>query len=434
MNTAQTRPRRQRVIASALAALLLVAGACGDDDDATATTSQDDDATTDEGTAPAPMGDPIRLMHIVDLTAPPGVQRWGDNAAGAEAAVTAINAAGGVPDPSGGPNRPIEMLECDAAGDPNTAADCARRAVDERVAAVVSSLSSQAEQFLPIVFEAGIPSVGGGAASTTDLTSPLSFPTNDPIGQLVAQALVTRARGGDSVQILQFDSAAVDGLMQIVEPTIEALGVSVEGITKVPPDATDLSTYAAQAVASDADGVVLILTQNPVTAVLNSMVQLGVDFDETTVAVLSNQLSDVELIDAGTAWDGIYTIGHGVAMSETENADVGQFTADLDAIGYDGIRNESAFQAWIGVQLVAQAAAELSTVDAASLTEVLNRTTMDRPGWSTVAFDTPAYSEAPLSAFRLFAQGFMVNRVQEGEVVQAVDDFITNGEDYDLAG
>src|SRR5690606_17487177 len=116
--------RRTGTRAAALvAALVLVAAACGDDDasddtrapessspTSSAATEPTSSAAEEPSAAPAtPSGEPLR------------VAQWGPSEdftalqelfGAARAAVATINAAGGIPDPAGGPNRPLELVEC----------------------------------------------------------------------------------------------------------------------------------------------------------------------------------------------------------------------------------------------------------------------------------------------------------------------------------
>src|SRR5204863_2229965 len=97
-------------------------------------------------------GTPIKLMQIATLTGPSN--NVPEDAAAGKAAVKAVNAAGGVN------GHPLELSVCDDKFDPNGAAECARQAVSQKVAAVVSLNSGFGDKVITILDAAGIPSVG----------------------------------------------------------------------------------------------------------------------------------------------------------------------------------------------------------------------------------------------------------------------------------
>src|SRR5688572_9838520 len=125
------RRRRFFCAVALLAAASMLAAACGDDDDGGGV----DDA------APEPTeelaGEPIVISVISSNRAPEIYD-------GANAAADAINAAGGVKDPSGGAARPVQILQCDAdpVADPNAPTNCAREAIAAGAIAAAGKLSS----------------------------------------------------------------------------------------------------------------------------------------------------------------------------------------------------------------------------------------------------------------------------------------------------
>lgn len=187
------RPRRRRVqrALGALAVAALVLGACGDDDDDdtssgpaegqtaeaddTSTGTDDagtpdtgsDDSSTDDGAA-APSGEPIKVMVTapVDTQLPP----YPNIPGAAEIYEQWINDNGGVA------GRPLDVVTCDNKGDPNEGANCARRAVEEDVVAVVGSFTFDASRIIPILEEANIAWFGACCPLVAqEFTSEISF-------------------------------------------------------------------------------------------------------------------------------------------------------------------------------------------------------------------------------------------------------------------
>lgn len=83
-----------------------------------------------------------------------------------------INAHGGIN------GRKLKVLTCDDHNDSLAAAKCATSAVKQNVVAVVGSYSQYGDSYLPTLESAGIPYIGGYGVTTSEFTSPLSYPVN----------------------------------------------------------------------------------------------------------------------------------------------------------------------------------------------------------------------------------------------------------------
>ncbi|GAA3302193.1 hypothetical protein GCM10020295_47320 [Streptomyces cinereospinus] len=83
-----------------------------------------------------------------------------------------VNASGGIN------GRELKVVICNDRNDSVDAARCARRAVEEKVVAVVGSYSQFTDTFFPILEGAGIPYIGGYGITNAEFTSPLSYPVN----------------------------------------------------------------------------------------------------------------------------------------------------------------------------------------------------------------------------------------------------------------
>ena len=190
---------------------------------------------------------PIKLMTLTSETGP---MMFPEIAASAKAAAKAINAAGGV---SG---RMIEIITCDDKLTPEAGADCARKAISEKVTAVVgASTGVSGDAYMPILEKAGIPSVANIPNSTAETTSPLSYPISSSALLIVAGGSVLKAAGSTKVQYLGPNIPAFVGLMQLVEALLGGAGVKFNGTTFYPVTATDYTQFAASAYGSGADGV-----------------------------------------------------------------------------------------------------------------------------------------------------------------------------------
>jgi ABC-type branched-subunit amino acid transport system substrate-binding protein len=155
---------------TAAGALALAATACGSSKTATGSnspTTASNSSTSQQSTA-APTGTPIKVMAFGQFQAT--TFSYPEGQAAIEAAAKYINANGGINGHS------LQVESCNDQGDPNVAAQCARKAVSDKDVAVIGSYSQNAAQLLPILQAANIAYVGATAQSVTDTTAPNSFP------------------------------------------------------------------------------------------------------------------------------------------------------------------------------------------------------------------------------------------------------------------
>jgi ABC-type branched-subunit amino acid transport system substrate-binding protein len=156
---------------------VLVLAACGSDNSdsssgaatTTAATTGGGGATTTAATGGgAPTGTPIKVMTVapVNTNLPP----YPNIPAAAEIYAKYINDKGGIN------GHPLQVITCDDRGDPNEGANCARKAVQEKVVAVVGSFVFDASRIIPVLEEGKIAWFGECCPLVAqEFTSPISF-------------------------------------------------------------------------------------------------------------------------------------------------------------------------------------------------------------------------------------------------------------------
>jgi branched-chain amino acid transport system substrate-binding protein len=364
------------------------------------------DTAAGETTVAEPTGEPIKLMvihEVNDGAANPEVTE------GAEAAAQAINAAGGV----GG--RPIEIIDCDTHNDPNTAAECGRRAVSEGVVAVVGAITPYDTEFLPLLEQNKIPSVGHLPLTPASYSSPAVFAmyggsTSGFAGLGVAAA----EAGATKISIARIDVPAAAALAQFVDMGLAGHGLSVVHDVPVPPGALDMSTYAAAALADGVDGVIIGVDAQDAINLIQAIRQAN---PTVTIAMISTQVGDV--IEAlGEGSDGLL---RSVALSDeldTERAQ--QYKDDMAAAGFDD-RTAFRINGWASVRLVADVAADLADITAAALFDAFNGVTEIRTGVSAPL----QWQQAPVPTLpRVFNWCMLTLKVAGGDEAPTTGKFI----------
>ncbi|MEU0965234.1 ABC transporter substrate-binding protein [Streptomyces sp. NPDC005917] len=136
----------------------------------------------------------------------------------ASAIVRWINSQGGI---SG---RKLKLLTCNDNNTSVGAANCAQKAADQNVVAVVGSYSQFGDSYFAPLEGAAIPYIGGYGASNQEFTSPVSYPVNG--GQLTLLAGLGEALAGSCgpVTLVRPDSIAGDQLPQLLDSGLKAGG------------------------------------------------------------------------------------------------------------------------------------------------------------------------------------------------------------------
>jgi ABC-type branched-subunit amino acid transport system substrate-binding protein len=166
----------------------------------------------------------------------------------AQAYARYVNAHGGL----GG--RKLKVLTCNDHNDSVAAAKCARTAVKENVVAVVGSYSQYGESYLPDLEGAGIPFIGGYGATTSEFTSPLSYPVNGGQPTLLAGLGKELAASCGPVALVRPDTIAGDELPPMLDSGLKAGGHQPSIDQRAADDTTEYAGPAEKALAATTAG------------------------------------------------------------------------------------------------------------------------------------------------------------------------------------
>lgn len=246
-STPQTAPRKSRASVASLP-LSRSALACG----LLAIT-----LGTVAGQALAQASTPIRFMVIAGTG--PGTT-GADIVPGAQAAVEAINARGGIN------GRKLEMEHCDPKNDPNRAGACARKAAgDETILATVgNAILGGGEQVNPILEQAGIAAIATKAYVPSDWNSPNVFTVDlgAPSGG-AGSAVILAGRGAKNFTVVSIQVPALVTMLDFVEKLVlpNFPGTKIDKRVLMPPATTDVTPYVAEALRGNPDGIAVIPTR-----------------------------------------------------------------------------------------------------------------------------------------------------------------------------
>ena len=344
-----TRLHRRAMRAAPLAILALSLTACGDD------TKSPSGSDSSAAAAAKLTGAPVKLMVVHESKGPssvPGI------AEGAIAAAKAINAGGGIK------GRPVEVIRCDTKADPNVATECGRRAVDEGVVAMVGNLTIYGNRFMPLMARHKIASIGLEPATAADFTSPASFPIGGgaPV-QFAGLGAALADAGAKKIVLARQDIPAAAGVAPFVNAGLKRFHLTMRDVA-VPPGAPDMSPYAAAALKSGTDGIVV--TQADQDAV--NFVQAVRQANPNIKIALNAPSNDAVNKALGDDAEGI--IENGAITSALKSVAEKQYERDMEAAGYSNVTGYR-LPAYAAARLVETLAKDMPSVTAPAVFDAL---------------------------------------------------------------
>lgn len=238
---------------------------------------------------------------------------------GAQAGVDKVNAEGGIN------GRKIKLIACNDNNDPNTAAGCARTAVEEKVVAVLGGFSTFEPQILPVLEKAGIPVIGDNPIS--NFTSPIIYPFNGgSAGSLfgLGVSMATNPTCGKKVGAVIEDFAAAEGAVKLFQLGVLASGGEFTGVSKAPQGARD---FAPAVTAASEKATCIGFLSGPQTSpqiVAAASKISAVKLLGTTESILP----EASVKALGAAAEGVVVVGNYAPFnSSTDDVEVQDFIA-----------------------------------------------------------------------------------------------------------
>lgn len=315
-------------------------------------------------TAQKPSGEPVVIMVLGSFSGQ-GLD-FTDIPDAAKAAAAALNKQDGIN------GRPVKVVACDSGIDPNKDAECARQAVDEEMVAVVGAFTTS-EQYMPVLEEAGIPSVADYGISFSELTSDLSFPIGaTALGGTAGMGAILADNGAKKIDIAYLDLPGGAGKLaaDFANYGVDPRGGSTTS-TPVPINGADLTPSIQQTIDTDSNGVLLALTDPEYSKWVQGYRQTG---GEAKIAAAGSTVNPTNIKNLGETGDGIYVSANfkPASLAKTDPG-VRQMVKEVRAYDKDIELVDASIEAWAGVHLVADALDGQATMDAATLIAQLNQ-------------------------------------------------------------
>nr|WP_324617029.1 ABC transporter substrate-binding protein [Streptomyces sp. NRRL F-2747] len=148
----------------------------------------------------------------------------------------------------------LRVLTCNEKNTPTGAADCARKAIDEKAVAVVGSYSQHGRAFMAPLEAEGIPFIGGYGVSSEEFQSTLSYPVNGGQPVLLAGAGHQLGKACSQVAIVRPDTLAGDSMPILLNAGLKLNKAPEANDIRAAEDSADYVTQAREALANSTGG------------------------------------------------------------------------------------------------------------------------------------------------------------------------------------
>jgi ABC-type branched-subunit amino acid transport system substrate-binding protein len=314
------------------------------------------------GSTSASSGSTITLMLIADIASP--AMALPEDVTGAQAAVNRINAAGGVN------GHQLRLLSCNSQANPNTAANCARQAVSDKVSAVVGLESLESGAAVSILQQAGIASIGSTDLTAPDNTSPVSFPIQAADIQDVGEVALTPGWQSCKKPAIMTDSdvpSLAQGV-QMMEKLYQTLPTPVTPkVVTITTSTVDPQPQVAAMLSGNPDCVFLDETQTGTLPSLQAIHQSG---QSPKISIDLAVASADKMKQLGAAANGVY--GQTYFQLPGTTAAASAFSQAFEAVDATGDQDTNAQEAYSAVYIFAAACAKLTDFSSANVLAAMN--------------------------------------------------------------
>jgi hypothetical protein len=372
---------------------------------AAATTAPEAPATTEAPAAPQEglptvSGDQsAKIMVLTDVT-------QGQIAYSAPEAYPATQAAF-----AGFPN--VEISVCDAKGDQNEYLNCQRQAVDDGVSAVIVGWSAGGQAGEDILYEAGIPALGGSSA-----TAPLSYAFTSGLGAYAGLGAGPPAAGCTKMGILHLEGT--DFLADMVAKGAASQGAEEVSRAAVPSNAPDLAPSIAKLLGDGANCIILSVSPPMVVQAMTAISQSG----ETPLAAAVGAILPKQLLDAiGPLSEGIISVESALSSDDADAPVLGELKAAMAPFDAEAPITVQSNLAWVSAHALAVAISQIDgEVTPAGVVEQMNTLTDVYMG-GIVPPVTVKELNSPVVP-RFMNPWSLVYVIHDGKPVRFTDDFI----------
>lgn len=339
-------------IAAAVAAMVLGAGAaaCGSGGSSPAGSGSSAEHFT---------GAPINIAMIEDLNAPSSGFNFTEARGGADAAVAAVNAAGGIK------GHKLVLTICDGKGDPNTENACARSVEASNAVATVAD-ATFINPMAPLL--KGMAEVMDNPAQPIELQASNSFPVSGSafLGSLGSLNLAVTQIHAKKITLMAVGPSSA-GLFQLMKTVAPGAGAQIVNSIQLTGTETDLTPQVEQAASNGAQAIILLMPPDNATRVIAALKQNSISVPPITITPTPQNIKSL-----GSKIDGTYEISYFPTLNDTSVTGIRQYLDEIKKYAPGTLEDITSMIPWLAVRMFAQQASKLPSVTRAA---VLNQWT-----------------------------------------------------------
>jgi Periplasmic binding protein len=239
-----------------------------------------------------------------------------------------------------------------------------------------------------------------------------------------------QAAGATDFLLVLPESPALQFVATQVEQMADLLEIELETIY-FPSDTTDYAPLAAQIAERDPSAIGM-LPVSPVV-MINALAAEGITPESHIMTIASIVLTPEVVDELGDALDGMLVVSPTVPPTDTENAGIAEFRADLEANGQDPDDPDVDFNtvvSWSNIKkleesLLALDPSALASLDSQSLVDAIVANPVARPEAAPYDFRENQLPEFPdMAGFRIFTRDVVILELQDGQYEVVSDGFV----------
>jgi branched-chain amino acid transport system substrate-binding protein len=285
-----------------------------------------------------------------------------------EAAISVINAAGGVN------GHPLKLDWCDTKNDANGEFTCMRQLTDDKVTAIVAPglIVDQSSRGLKYAASKGIPIIGGQGLSPAEFSTPGVFPLASGIpGWSYGQVAELVKEGARKIALFGDNEAGSLYILGFTQKAMELAGIKPVRYVKTDQNADPtFSQGAAKAIAGGVDAVVF--DSSPTYGAKAVQALRGAGF-KGPIASITGVFVQPIIDSLGADADNLYLTSQVALNTDTSNPGVQAFLGAMKKYAPKSDTNETAMTAWTATQLFAKVAATITgDINAKSVLDAMN--------------------------------------------------------------
>jgi branched-chain amino acid transport system substrate-binding protein len=269
--------------------------------------------------------------------------------AGMDAAVSAVNAEGGIH------GHPLQLKTCDTKFEVNVELSCTRSLINSKVAAIVGGLiaADQSGREFELASKAHIPYIGPEGLVQAEFTTPGVFPLSaGTAGWVVGAVKNLIAKGAKEISIFALNTGNASQNAQLANATLASTGMKAASTVLVDADADPtFSSAAAKATANGADGVFVLVTPDQAPKSYTALRNAGF---KGLISTVSPSAAAPILKAAGSAAEGLLVTALAAPATDVSNPGIKSFLADMHKYQPKADIQDLSTQGWSAIKLFAK--------------------------------------------------------------------------------